>query len=128
MKVIVEKKCPFCDKDVSLEVEEEGLDMYNSGVNITQAFPDLSDFDREKIITGMCDDCQSKTWHRPKPGDDSWGALIGSCPQCDANVYELMDANVSPEYPKMTHKCAQCYMPLIYDADKGTLDGIEEED
>lgn len=58
MCVITE--CPFCGGTSEVEVNTEDYFDYMDGILLVQeAFPYLSPSDREKFVTGMCDDCQA---------------------------------------------------------------------
>ena len=60
--VVVEFECPMCEKPHYLRVPVSKLErFYNrreTGELIQDIFPDMSRQDREKFITGYCDDCQ----------------------------------------------------------------------
>ena len=88
----LEKKCPFCSATSGVEVDESAYANYMAGKNILHAFPKMSKFDRELIISGMCYECQEKTFHTPMPGnEEKWGEMLGSCECCDAPIYSKMD-------------------------------------
>lgn len=91
METIV-RECPQCGKKTTLEVDSKQLCAYNRGALLQEAFPDLDVFTRECIRTGMCFDCSSKVFHMPKPGDDSWGEILGECYECGAHIYSIQDA------------------------------------
>ena len=38
------RRCPFCGKETTVEVDKEGYSAYLSGVNIVEAFPDMKLF------------------------------------------------------------------------------------
>jgi hypothetical protein len=58
MCVITE--CPFCGKTSEVGVNSDDYFDYMDGILLVQeAFPYLSPSDREKFVTGMCDDCQA---------------------------------------------------------------------
>ena len=54
--------CPVCGKIHSLEnVDGKKIQEYlNTKTVIQRIFPKMSSTDREKIITGMCEECQDK--------------------------------------------------------------------
>lgn len=60
--VEVEFRCPMCGKSHSMFVYEEDLLRLQreraKGTYIQDIFPDMSSTDREKFITGYCDECQ----------------------------------------------------------------------
>lgn len=90
MKVEVTKKCPFCRNETKLRVDQVKLDMFNQGVNIMHLFVSESPFFRETLLTGMCSDCQEKTFNRPAPGHEAdWGEEIGECETCGAPLWSI---------------------------------------
>ena len=50
-------------------------------------------------------DCQSKTFNKPKPGED-WGKQIGTCECCDCAIWEK---DLNKEGPS---RCPQCGFPI----------------
>lgn len=50
-------KCCMCQKEVSVTVPVEGVQDYNSGSMIQDAFPKTSLADREFLISGTCGEC-----------------------------------------------------------------------
>lgn len=57
--------CIMCGKQHSLEVSNQGYVAWYSGMNIQDAFPELSADDRELLMTGTCPECWDKLF-----GDD----------------------------------------------------------
>lgn len=50
--------CPSCNNKRTLKVDFNSLHNWVMGsVLVQRAFPDLSDTDREALITGICDTC-----------------------------------------------------------------------
>ena len=49
--------CQDCGKVVELELSQEQIDRYNSGVLAQNAFPHLTPDEREIIISGICGEC-----------------------------------------------------------------------
>lgn len=98
--MIVVKTCFSCGKKTKLVVDDKSYSRWKSGDNIASAFPDMHKFNREVLISGMCHDCQSKTFNQPKPGED-WGELVGTCPCCDRCIYpkDIVDG---------TYNCPSC--------------------
>lgn len=84
--VFVTKKCPNCLKLTECDMTPVEYAKYKSGILVQEVFPDKDAFYRETLITGMCYDCQSKLFNRPKPGED-WGTPE-ECPVCGSSVYE----------------------------------------
>lgn len=65
-KVInVEFECPMCGirhylYNIPISKVERVRNRYETGEYIQSIFPDMKRSDREKFITGYCDDCQAK--------------------------------------------------------------------
>jgi hypothetical protein len=59
--------CPMCGKEHSLEISEELLDRVENrrenGEYIQDILVGYSRFDREKFITGYCDECQKEIFN-----------------------------------------------------------------
>lgn len=87
MSVTVTIKCPDCGKNTEIQMTENEYGLYSAVVQVQQIFPHKDAFFREVLISHWCYDCQSRIFHRPKPGED-WGAQLRSCPNCDAPVYK----------------------------------------
>lgn len=58
MTIITE--CPFCGATSEIEVDFDGFMNYQLGMTAQRAFPRMSATDREKLISGMCEECQAK--------------------------------------------------------------------
>ena len=58
----VNVKCPFCGKDYSVEVPEEGYKRWQEGELIQVAMPDTSPEVREALISGICENCWNDTF------------------------------------------------------------------
>lgn len=85
-KTQVTRNCT-CGRISVVTVETDKLNRYKCGELIQNVFPDLSAFDREVLISGLCYDCQSEIFHKPKPGED-WGKILGECDCCGSTLYE----------------------------------------
>jgi hypothetical protein len=111
------QQCPFCGKSTKVVVSQVALSMYRAGSSIQEAFPKKSTFDREVIKTGMCYDCQEKTFGVPAPEhEEAWGTCIGDCPCCGAPIYDKHNnVTVGEEFA-----CKSCHQPMIYDGNKLT--------
>jgi len=59
MLLIETRPCPRCQGVVTLKVTRDGLEKYKKGVFIQDAFPELSDSDRERLMSGFCPTCWS---------------------------------------------------------------------
>ena len=59
MKVFT--KCPFCKKFNVIDMSDKQYNMYlafkHGTGNIQDMLPDLSDTEREMLLTGICGDC-----------------------------------------------------------------------
>jgi len=65
-KTTVLTKCPLCGEEKKIEVEETDYLRYTETKALTQdCFPYLSRADRERLITGICEECGRKMF-----GDD----------------------------------------------------------
>jgi len=57
----LQRECPFCNKIHSVVVDtkkfNDGMKKYNDGMYIQNAFPDFTPYQREMILTGICNDC-----------------------------------------------------------------------
>lgn len=56
--VSVSCTCPFCGKTTEVKVPALGYRLWQEGVLIQSALPDLCPADRETLISGLCLDCQ----------------------------------------------------------------------
>ena len=53
-------ECPFCRKEVEVEVPLEGFLAWRQGETVQKAFPDAHASIRELLISGICPACQDK--------------------------------------------------------------------
>lgn len=53
----VEKMCQECQKNVKLQVRKRDFIAYQNGAFVQNAFPYLSDGDRELLVSGICSSC-----------------------------------------------------------------------
>lgn len=60
--MIIEVTCPFCSKKSTLDVDHNQYKKFVQGELVQRAFPKLKASQRELLITGMCQDCQDKTF------------------------------------------------------------------
>ena len=59
--IIVETTCPFCGKSHEVEVPLVAwLDYEDGEISIQEAFPNLSENEREMLKTGICPTCWDK--------------------------------------------------------------------
>lgn len=57
MRMIIVTRCPWCQNRHDVEVIKNDYYAWKRGKSSQDAFPYLSDSDREALITGICDDC-----------------------------------------------------------------------
>lgn len=120
MLIQVDKECPFCGKENTMHVDMHDYTKWQSGLNIQHAFPDMSSFDREVLVSGICYTCQEQVFGRPSPdNEDEWGDELGECVNCGVPIYSKHNAIGD------TLKCGHCYVNMILDKDMGIL--LEEE-
>lgn len=51
-------KCPICNNISAIKIDKHKFMLYNSGFGkIQDLFPDLSENERELILTGICNTC-----------------------------------------------------------------------
>lgn len=94
--------CPFCGKVTKLALSSSVYSAIQCSDSISKV-QGLSAAERELFITGMCFDCQEKTFHVPSPEHaEEWGPIIGECDVCGANIYEHKDKKGN------AHMCYQC--------------------
>lgn len=55
--MIYNATCPFCRKRTSIEIDEAAYRDYQNGAKVQEAFPTLTNSQRETIMTGICDGC-----------------------------------------------------------------------
>lgn len=58
----VNVKCPFCGKEYTVRVPEEGYNRWQAGELIQLAMPTVSPEDREALISGICENCWINTF------------------------------------------------------------------
>lgn len=56
--MIITNTCPFCGTESDVRVTMEGWSNYVNGALAQIAFPELSDIEREIIMSGICPECQ----------------------------------------------------------------------
>lgn len=49
--------CIMCKKEITFEVKESDFQDWRGGKFVQDAFPYLSEGQRELLISGVCDDC-----------------------------------------------------------------------
>lgn len=118
--ITVDKDCPFCGHEATMEVSRSDYAQWQNGLNIQEAFPNMNTFDREVLQSGICYTCQESTFGVPSPEhEEEWGRHVGECTCCGEPIYEKHNA-VGDKF-----ECARCYVTMILDKDMGYL--LEEE-
>ena len=122
MDYVVE--CAVCGQVETIKLPEDGYFNWMSGMSVQEAFPELNSFEREALISNWCFDCISGVFHRPKPGDNSFGKLLGECECCGCGIWEKDFNNTKEAYV-----CNGCHTRYILTED-GELKSNEvpEED
>lgn len=88
--------CRWCGNRAILEVDLERLRLWENGMLITEAFPDLDADQRELLISGTHAHCWDAMWSRFDDGE------LRSCDECG----EVEDAG---EFPDQDNgRCAEC--------------------
>lgn len=100
----VKKICPFCGKETTIELNTMESILLDSGALVQQAMLARNAFEREVIVSGMCFECQSKTYNAPIPGVDDWGEELGECEVCVCYLWEKHDINEAGEIV-----CPKCH-------------------
>lgn len=57
MMTIISKLCDECERSIDLEVHVNDYRKYLGGAFVQDAFPYLSEGDRELLISGICGEC-----------------------------------------------------------------------
>lgn len=53
--------CPMCQCENTIRIDREGAIKYSEGALIQNAFPNLTESERELLLTGICDTCWDLT-------------------------------------------------------------------
>ncbi len=59
-EVCVITRCPFCGRGNEVEVNESDYWDWDDGIHVQVAFPYLSKYEREMLISGTCPTCWDK--------------------------------------------------------------------
>ena len=59
-EVCVVTRCPFCGRGNEVEVNESDYWDWDDGIHAQVAFPYLSKYEREMLISGTCPTCWDK--------------------------------------------------------------------
>jgi hypothetical protein len=77
----VENLCPFCRKPNTVEVDAEGFRRWQKGEHVQDVFPNLSDNEREALISGSHGDCWDKAFAEEEEGGEP-------CVACDSTGHD----------------------------------------
>lgn len=83
--------CAICGKkrNVEFDISDEDLVKVDAGMMDLKDVLKPGSFQREVLISGMCYDCQEKTFNRPAPGhEEEWGEPVKECPICGCPLYK----------------------------------------
>jgi len=58
-------RCPLCQTIKDVSVKPGDLFKYRQGAHVQDAFPYLSQVEREALLTGFCDPCWNNTFKEP---------------------------------------------------------------
>lgn len=77
-------RCPCCGVHTYLALDIEAVDEWRNGALAQNVFPELSVTDRETIISGLCEDCQSEIFGEEEDDsdyeDEDWDLEMGFNP------------------------------------------------
>lgn len=62
----IKEICPVCEKPATIEVDDEKFKLWQNGLVIQKAFPELTPDERELLITGIHSEC----WDKMFPGEE----------------------------------------------------------
>lgn len=91
--------CPFCGKPKDYDISDKDV---HAASKRGRDFYKLPSYIRELFITGICYECQSKTFRVSTPGYDL-GEVVGSCNECGSNLYA---EDIKNGY------CGSCHCPI----------------
>ena len=60
--------CEGCENVHTFALDQKALEAWQSGVHVQQAFPELSDDERELLISGTC----GASWEEMFPEEEDW--------------------------------------------------------
>lgn len=66
----ISTKCPSCEREYLVYVDEKEYATWKGGALIQDAMPDLSMNDRELLMTGTCNACWHEMWKEQFPQVD----------------------------------------------------------
>lgn len=116
--ITIKKNCPFCGATSSIEVDEVKYERYVRTGDLRENFGNRNPFERELIKTGICYDCQEKTFGTPLPEHEKeWGTYLGECSCCGMPIYSNKHKDGD------LYVCPSCRTP--HSLDNGVL--IEED-
>lgn len=66
----IDTECPMCGSTKVIKVAFDDYNRWQHGALIQDAFPYLDNADRERIKTGICNDCWNKMFGLGEEDDD----------------------------------------------------------
>lgn len=63
--ILVFTRCPICQQETSVAADEGGYRKFEEGTDIREALPNLSEPQREQLVSGICGMC----WSNMLPDD-----------------------------------------------------------
>ena len=87
------RPCPGCGREHAVRLSTAGLMAWKKGVPIQVALPDLSDDDREALLTGLCASCWDAATDEDgcDPGDDE------ERPDCGCKFCHCVNTTIAGE-------------------------------
>lgn len=76
--------CPFCGTVQTIFVDKLDYQDWLDGMSAQEAFPYLSDNDREAIISGICPDCWDDMFENSEDEDEDY--YVGDCDDFDLEM------------------------------------------
>jgi hypothetical protein len=64
------RPCPECGQTAVFRVSLEALRNYQQGMFVQEAFPELSQADRERLISGVCGPCWTELFSEEGEQDE----------------------------------------------------------
>jgi hypothetical protein len=98
-----------CSKGASVEVSAEGLARYRGGEVIQKAFPELSNGEREIILSGTHPECWEAMWAED---DDEEDTTLGIANVLNPNVRNLMSFTKTYQ-PMKQCTCEMCIADTV---------------
>ena len=68
MTITIATYCPICHTSHDVEVPFDRFCLWQGGLSVQEAFPDLAPEERERLISGICPECWN--WMFPVGKED----------------------------------------------------------